>query len=172
MHAAHWVAKEIHCYLSRWQWHVTTLSGTSHTGWSWLPSPIFSTGKENGLLLTRDVVPWSSQYEKDFHLLNSIFFFLVLKIGRNTFLRYHLGFLYTVLSEIPNITSKTRSQDDTSWSFSPVQKYLWASWAISLLKLSCLAGVSKDTGSMPIDSQYALASCCWKEEQPIFQVAT
>merc|ERR1711997_157849 len=26
--------------------------------------------------------------------------------------------------------------------------------------------------SMPIDSQYAFASCCWKVEHPIFQVAT
>ena len=41
----------------------------------------------------------------------------------------------------------------TSWlawsTMPPVQKNLWASWAISLLNSFCFSGVSKETGSMP-----------------------
>lgn len=40
------------------------------------------------------------------------------------------------------------------------------------MKLSCLAGLSKDTGYMPMDLQYSRASDCWKVEHPFFQVAT
>ena len=45
-------------------------------------------------------------------------------------------------------------------------------WAISLLNSFCLSGVSRETGSMPMDWQYSLASCCSKSLQPNFQVTT
>jgi len=64
----------------------------------------------------------------------------------------------------------------TSWlawsTMPPVQKNRCASWAISRLNSFCLSGVSRDTGSMPMDWQYSLASCCSKSLHPNFQVTT
>merc|ERR1719220_2687172 len=75
-----------------------------------------------------------------------------------------------------------RSRSD--FSLSITQAYLKEplpdSWAIRRLNSFCLAGVSRETGSIPMELQYSLgmelqyslASCCSKLVQPIFQVTT